>query len=71
MTNTELLMSTMALAGDKFFIKTLADLLHVTRTTAAKKLKGQALFDQEEIAILAEHYRLTAEDIKSIFLGID
>lgn len=71
MTNTNLLKSKMVVVGDEDFVKCIADLLICSRTTASKKLSGELEFTQGEIAILADRYNLSAEEIKSIFIGDD
>lgn len=71
MTNVNLLKSKMIAAGDENFIQCLAEMLVCSRTTASKKLHGELQFTQGEIAIIAEKYHLTADEIKQIFLGVD
>ena len=67
MTNVNLLKSKMVAAGDTDYINKLATLLDVSRTTASKKLNGEKSFTQQEIAVIAAKYNLSAEDIKEIF----
>ena len=69
MTNVNLLKAAMAKKGDLNFVACLAELLNIGRSTASKKLNGKAEFTQSEIVKIAEHYDLTAEDIKQIFVG--
>ena len=69
MTNVNLLKSAMAKQGETNFVACITKLLHVSRSTASKKLNGKADFTQSEIAKIAEHYKLTAENIKEIFVG--
>ena len=69
MTNVNLLKSIMAKNGDLNFVDCLASLLDVGRSTASKRLNGKSEFTQSEIATITEHYDLTAEDIKKIFVG--
>lgn len=71
MTNTNLLKSKMAQFGDTNFVKSLANILDISRTTASKKLNGQADFSSSEILILAKRYNLSADDIKNIFVGAE
>lgn len=71
MTNTNLLKSKMIAAGDENFVQAIADLLVCSRTTASKKLNGELQFTQGEIAIIADRYNLTADEIKQIFIGVD
>lgn len=71
MTDTNLLKSKMAAVGDTDFVKCLAELLDVSRTTASKKLNGEKPFDQREIALIAYEYGLSADDIKNIFVGAE
>ena len=58
----------MVAAGDTDYINKLATLLDVSRTTASKKLNGEKSFTQQEIAVIAAKYNLSAEDIKEIFV---
>ena len=58
----------MVATGDTDYINKLATLLDVSRTTASKKLNGEKSFTQQEIAVIAAKYNLSAEDIKEIFV---
>ena len=58
----------MVATGDTDYINKLAILLDVSRTTASKKLNGEKSFTQQEIAVIAAKYNLSAEDIKEIFV---
>ena len=69
MTNTKLLKSKMVLAGDDDFVKAISELLEVSRQTASDKLYGKSKFNQTEIAVMARHYAMTAEEIRQIFVG--
>jgi hypothetical protein len=69
MTNVNLLKSIMARAGDVNFVGCLSRLLDVNRSTASRKLNGDAEFRQSEIMMIAEHYHLIGEEIKQIFVG--
>lgn len=71
MTNTNLLKSKMIAAGDENFVQAIADLLNCSRTTASKKLNGELQFSQSEIAVIADHYDLSADEIKQIFIGAE
>lgn len=71
MTNTNLLKSKMIAAGDENFVQVLAEILVCSRTTASKKLSGELQFSQGEIAIIADRYNLSADEIKQIFIGAD
>lgn len=68
MTNVNLLKAAMAKVGDTNFVADIARLLNVSRSTASTKLNGKAEFKQSEIAKIAKHYNLTAENIKEIFV---
>ena len=54
----------MVLFGDENFTNSIANVLEITRQTAAAKLNGES-----EIAIIAKHYNLTDTEIKKIFFG--
>lgn len=69
MPNINLLKSKMILAGDESFIQCIANLLGISRTTASKKVNGEVPFTDIEIAAITKKYNLSAEDIKSIFIG--
>lgn len=69
MTNVNLLKSVMAKQGEFNFVACIAKLLGLSRSTASKKLNGKAEFTQSEISKIAEHYKLTADNIKEIFVG--
>jgi len=69
MTNTNLLKSVMVLRGDENYVEALAALLGVARGTASSRIAGKSEFTQSEIAMIAKHYDLTAEDINKIFIG--
>ena len=71
MTNTNLLKSKMAAFGDTNFVKCLAELLDISRTTASKKLNGEKDFTSSEITILTFKYGLSSDDIKNIFVGAE
>lgn len=69
MTNVNLLKSVMAKSGDLVFVDCLTKILSISRSTASNKLNGKSEFNQTEISKIAEHYHLTADEIKIIFLG--
>lgn len=71
LTNTNLLKSKMAVVGDTDFVKCLADVLDISRTTASKKLNGDKPFDQKEITILVIKYRISDSEIRDIFVGAE
>lgn len=71
MTNTNLLKSKMVARGDEDCVAKLAELLGISRTTASKKLNGLLPFNQNDIALIANKYNLSAEEIKLIFFGGD
>lgn len=48
-------------------LDSLAELLNVSRQTIYDKREGKSRFKQDEIAILSEHWNLTAEEIVEIF----
>ena len=58
----------MVLFGDESFTNSIANVLEITRQTAAK-LNGESEFTRSEIAIIAKHYNLTDTEIKKIFFG--
>lgn len=68
MTNTNLLKARMVEHGDVDCVAKLADLLGISRTTASNKLNGKTPFNQTEIALIAEEYHLSDEDIRKIFV---
>ena len=61
----------MVLYGDEDFVTAIAKLLEISRQTASAKLNSKSEFTQTEIAIIARHYSLSAEDIKNNFVGED
>lgn len=71
MTDVNLLKSKMALFGDTNFVGCLAEILHISRTTASKKLNGNLSFTQPEITILTKKYGLSGDEIKNIFVGAE
>lgn len=71
MTDTNLLKSKMVAVGDENFVECIAGLIVCSRTTASRKLYGENEFTQGEIAIIAEKYNLTSDEINRIFIGVD
>lgn len=71
MTNTNLLKSKMAAYGDTDFVKCLAEILNMSRTTASKKLNGEKPFDQREIATLVHKYDISDSEMRQIFVGAE
>lgn len=71
MTNTNLLKSKMAAYGDTDFVKCLAEILSMSRTTASKKLNGEKPFDQREIATLVHKYDISDSEMRQIFVGAE
>lgn len=69
MTKTNLLKSKMVAFGDDSCVEKLMQLLNLSRGTASKKLNGLTPFNQIEIKIIAEKYKLSDSDIREIFLG--
>lgn len=67
--NALLLKSKMILYGDDNFVLAIAKLLDISRQTASAKLSGESDFTQSEIRTISNHYHLSAEDIKNIFVG--
>ena len=66
-TNTKLLKAKMVLNGDT--IQTLADCLGINRQNASIKINGKREFRQLEIATIVKRYKLTYEEIDSIFFS--
>lgn len=69
--NAKMLKSKMVLAGDEDFVKALANLLEISRQTAAAKLNDEREFSQTEIALISKHYNLNDEEIRKIFIEGD
>lgn len=66
-TNTKLLKAKMILNGDT--IQTLADSLGINRQNASIKINGKREFKQLEIAKIARRYKLSYEELESIFFS--
>ena len=69
--NVKLLKMKMVEAGDEDFSKILASILDVARQTASAKLSGDSEWTQSEIARVSNHYQLTDEEIRMIFVDGD
>lgn len=69
--NVKLLKSKMILYGDEEFVTAISKVLEVSRQTASAKLKGESDFTRAEVEKISKYYRLSAEDIKNIFVGDD
>ena len=69
--NAKLLKMKMVEAGNEDFSKSLASILDVTRQTASAKLSGESELTQSEIARVSNHYQLTDEEIRIIFVDGD
>ena len=67
MTNSNMLASKMALAGDKSCSTKLAEILKVSYPTANRKANGKLDFTQSEIETLVKYYGWTRLDILPIF----
>ena len=63
--NTKMLKSRMVLASET--LAELSAVVGVTPGTLSNKINGKAEFTQREIAAIAQHYSLNAEQIKDIF----
>lgn len=61
----DLLVEKMTAHGDKF--QDLADYLGMARQTLNLKLRDKAQFRIDEVALIAERYNLTPEDLTNIF----
>lgn len=66
-TNVNLLKSKMMEYGHEFYVKTLMDLLGISRTTASRKLKAEIPFSQIEIMKIKIEYSLSPDEINKIF----
>lgn len=69
--DVKLLKSKMVLYGDEEFVTAISKLLVISRQTASAKLNGASDFTQSEIKQISQHYHLSADDIKNIFVGDD
>lgn len=69
--NTRLLKSKMILYSDEDFVTAISKLLNISRQTSSAKLNNESDFTQSEIRIISNHYHLSADDIKTIFVGDD
>lgn len=59
----------MILTGDENFVSCLANLLHITRQTAAAKLNNDSKFTSDEIATISKHYNFTDKELKLFIEG--
>lgn len=66
--NANLLKSKMVLKGIENYVGAIADLLGISRTTASKKLSGEAAFSDNEMKLIKAAYDLTSEEVVHIFL---
>lgn len=69
--NVKMLKSAMVLFGDEDFVRAIASILNISRQTAASRLNCTTEFTQTEIAIIANRYQLTDEEIRKIFIEGD
>lgn len=68
MKNPAALKEAMRKGGAKVRVTTLAQILQCTRVTAGNKLKGAVPFKDFEIAVLAEHFGWTPEEVYKLFI---
>lgn len=66
-TNVNLLKAKMMEYGHEFYVKSLMDLLKISRTTASRKLKAEIPFSQIEILKIKTEYHLSPEELDKIF----
>lgn len=66
--NANLLKSKMVLKGIENYVQAISDLLGISRTTASKKLNGEAAFSGNEMRLIKAAYDLSSEDVVHIFL---
>jgi hypothetical protein len=69
MLNAKLLKSIMVANGDDSYVTALSKVIGVNRVTAGQKLNGKSQFTQKEISAVMNHYNLTGDEIKEIFLN--
>lgn len=69
--DAKMLKSKMVLHGDEDFVKKIADILEISRQTASAKLNDKSKFTDDQIKLIAEHYRLDDDDIRKIFIEGD
>lgn len=67
MTNTKLLKATMVLKNDT--VGQLSEAIGTKRQALSCKINNKREFKQNEIASIAERYKLTAEQIMQIFFS--
>lgn len=66
--NSNILKSKMVLKGAENYVQAISDLLGVSRTTASKKINGEAAFSDNEMKLIKAEYDLTSEEVVQIFL---
>lgn len=66
--NSNVLKSKMVLKGVENYVQAIADLLGISRTTASKKISGEASFSDAEMKLIKAEYDLSSEDVVKIFL---
>ena len=69
MTNTKFLKKKLIDAGYDNFVKALADILHISRQTASRKLNGEVDFDQSELSILVRELDISSDELKENFVS--
>ncbi len=69
MLNAKLLKSIMVANGDDNCVTTLSNIIGTSRITAGQKLNGKSQFTQKEITAIMNHYDLTMDAVKEIFLS--
>lgn len=58
--------------GRDDFTSYLSEILSISVTSASNKMNGISPFKQNEITALAKHFKLTGDEIKTIFiLGVE
>lgn len=66
--NANLLKSKMVLKGVENYVQAIADLLGISRTTASKKISGEASFTDNEMKLIKAAYELSSQEVVQIFL---
>lgn len=69
--DVKLLKSKMVLHGDEDFVKKIAEILDISRQTASAKLNGKSEFTRDQMKLISEHYRMSDDDIRKIFIEGD
>lgn len=57
--------------GRDDFVNYLSEILNISITASSNKMNGISSFKQNEITILTNHFSLTGDEIKIIFVGAD